>query len=182
VVAVVVVALELAVSELVVLVSPGYVPADEDSPGYVPAEELPEPSQAQAAPAPVSASADAMAIAAIGRLTFFIHYLLVVGVVTVNVCVAKAGRDGRTTSAIRRLPRRVRGTSRCRLAVGWRAEVRYARTPTRWPAIVMVTRPRQTRSLAAHVTRSRSRRGRLVDHLALQRSADWAARSRTSAA
>jgi hypothetical protein len=56
--------------ELDVVVSPGYVAADDDSPGYVPADELSVPSQAHAAPAPVSASADAMAIAAIGRLIF----------------------------------------------------------------------------------------------------------------
>jgi hypothetical protein len=64
-----------AESELVLVVSPGYVPADE------PLWPPPEPSQAHAAPAPLSASAEASAMAAIGRLALIMRYLLVVGVV-----------------------------------------------------------------------------------------------------
>jgi hypothetical protein len=60
-VALAVVAVVPAESELVLVVSPGYVPADELG-------ALPEPSQAIAAPAPLSASAEAIAITAIGRL------------------------------------------------------------------------------------------------------------------
>jgi hypothetical protein len=78
VVALAVVAVVPAESELVLVVSPGYVPADVLSPGYVPADD-PEPSQAHAAPAPLSASAEASAMAAIGRLALIMRYLLVVG-------------------------------------------------------------------------------------------------------
>jgi hypothetical protein len=58
VVALAVVAVVPAESELVLVVSPGYVPADE------PLWPPPEPSQVHAGPAPLSASADAIAIVA----------------------------------------------------------------------------------------------------------------------
>jgi hypothetical protein len=117
VVALAAVAVVPAVSELVLVVSPGYVPDDEPL-------CAPEPSQAHAAPAPLSASAEAIAMTAIGRLALVIRYLLVVGVVRVSVWAGKLGREARTTSATRRAPRRARGTSTWIAAVGWRPEVR----------------------------------------------------------